>query len=1406
MAASSTTDSTLSRPSSIAPPASRRLPRSRSESFSSDRPSTIMGHSLMSPPLSVSPEAAFIAASAASQIVTNDHDSHADTWYDQHGIEPAGETALVSPGALKLVNSFLDQLLFNFLQVSRATTLTALRPAVSEVLKPKLAKDAINNADEELREYLGGADEDEFAAPRGTDSLRDWDVELVWKRTRLRCMVYSSLGDMEEEDEDFYTEQENLEPGAEEQGSEIISPAVAIFLTSILEFMGEATLVLAGQAAYNRMRTNFERSLKDGSKSHNDIADRIVVEELDMERVALDRTLGRLWRAWKKRIRSPIPDTPRRFSQSSRGHFRQGSSPSETARALDRTEETESGFKEKALEEKEPAMDRVEEFVKASAIPLPVGDHDVDEIEVPGLISYSDDEGDGDEEDDDKERRAPRPKSMMIFSQIFTNALPSPTWSQPRTPLSPIPSSRKRSNSLPTPAPSPYDSPAAKRPKVEAIPSKLADEVDVDSDKAISTETITEAVESTEGPALATQPLTEPLTEDSPVSPSISDDSAEATAKQQNEQVSTSEAVQESISVDQEQAPPEFGRRSSKRMSRIIGSAAVASTAVAAAAAATAAATAGATEEKPLQQQQSPKAQDTSDGEIDEVEDFTEEPQILTSARVSFAGRSSPSVSDSSKVPSINTNIPQRTPSVHSARVIDVVGPKSPIGRSRTPSAEGSERIRPTSLSRRSSVHTPPVVEEKPRPAPIDTLMRNAGPAPGARSPAERLTRRQGTNLSISEAEEEPDYVPNRDGTPMTLASRYAPQTPDELQTQFEESDQPIFGSAVRQPGSPRQEHCPATTKVTILTTTDSSNAFGTYKASSPPRKSPGLPRSQTDRSREEPYSASHGHTTSIGVVSVERQSLGRESPERARQIHTSGSSGSSNAGKIRPLRTSEESKGSPRVENVARNFEELIQSDQTIQYTLTPENMRDVKPSRSAQNSPVAGPKSRRSEDVRVADRERSQPSSNTAVKRSGSTSRATGLNSHPVSELKPNAKPTGYIPRAPPNANTNRSKSGGPQARDARVPRESMIDFADFIRSTGPTGENGPAPLRNGNGQVPSVKNSIDSRRVSSNSNRPRLQARDAAVDSREDNSDLIDFIRRGPPSSHNNPRIPRHVAPFRSTMDSDQMTGAIGGKAIDASLPNIRYSQASTNVTDVTMPSVQSSVNSQSALIKNNRQNDVIDEEEFMPKRTQRRVKDPYAIDFSDEEDEDDLDGPPKPPQKQEESLADFLRNYQPPPEPVVQTPLANRPKKKASAPSLIGRFTRGINHGSQSQAATNGGAQASLAEPRSSSSRQVGGALGHIPIQVSMPPGYDQYGPIDGTRQPATQSSGRVPMKKYEPREASSAVTRTSDLASFLRDSEPPPQLNPPSLYSTQEQSSSGSGFSKMFGRRKKSSMA
>ncbi|KAF9882342.1 hypothetical protein CkaCkLH20_00378 [Colletotrichum karsti] len=1346
-------DSTIASRSPSVIPSPQFQTRSRTQSVSSDRPSTIMSVGLMSPPLSVTPEPAFIAASAASQIVTNDHDSHADTWYDQHGVEPAGETALVSTAALQLVNSFLDQLLFNFLSASRATTLSALRPAVSEVLKPKLAKDAINQADEELREYLGGGDEDDFVQPSGASSSpKDWDLELVWKRTRLRCMVYSSLGDMEEEDEDYYMEQENLKPGVDERGPEIISPAVAIFLTSILEYMGEQALVVAGQAAYHRLRSKFEKEPKQGAKSIADVADRIVVEELDMERVALDRTLGRLWRSWKKRIRSPALDG-RPFSRKPSGHFRQNST-------ADNIPANGLGIQEATKEE--PELDRVEEYVKASAVPLPIGDRDIDEIEVPGLASYSDDEA---SENEEEEPAAQRPKSLMIFTSQPSNDLPTPTMSQPHTPTAT--SGRKRSNSLPTPSPSPYASPVLKRAKIEPIPTELADqEGDPKSsaDKEISTEELPAEAK------IVDQKAIKPETVEETEEPSIE------VVKETKPEVLADEA-------------PEIKPRNPNRTSQKVASVAASpTTVVAEVATATTVAVA----------QTKPEPADEDNGDID---DLDEEVEICTSSRVSVAGRSSPSVSESGKAVVVAPMGLKRTPS---ARVVDVRGPKSPIGGSRTSSVEASDRSQAPNLSRASSVSrsasTPPIVEEKPKPKPVevDTIIRSSTATPRTRSPVEKLSRRQNTNESISE-EEEVQHRSSRQDVARTAAtasleSPASTPTPKAGTPEIRAS-QAIFNPARQQP-SPRHQHSQSATKVTILSNTNTSGPFVEERLPSPrsrPHATPTLP----DRSGGRTAQGTHSPAASIGVVSVDR-TANRDSPERPNHLRASGSSGSSSTGKIRAVRTSEDSKASGRADNLARNFEELIQSDQTIQYTLTPESMRDMDGNRARTASPVVGSKSRRSEDARTAmSGERNRSVSGADIRRTMSVSRATGLNSHPVE-----TKPKGFVPRAPPSTTLTRSRTNGPMARDARVPRDTaMNDFADFIRSTGPTADNGPAPLRNISGPPPvPVKHSLDSRRISSSNNRPRLQARDAAVDNREDNSDLIDFIRRGPPSA-SNPRIPRTVAPFRTTMDSDQMSGAVGGKAVDASLPDIRYSQASTAVTDITMPSVQSSINSQSALIKNNRPSgNAFDDDDMMPKRTRRRVRDPYAIDLSDE-DEEDYAQAVRPPPKKEESLADFLKNYSPPPEPAAPV-VPQSIKRKASAPSLIGRFSR-----KDSNAGLNS-AKPPKVDSRSLNSR-AGAAHGHVPIQVSGSSGQDKNGAVDATaNRPAMHSSaGRVPMKKFEPREAVSSTSRTGDLASFLRNADPPPQA--PSARFTpppeQQQSGSSSGFSKMFGRRKKSSL-
>jgi hypothetical protein len=450
--------------------------------------------------------------------------------------------------------------------------------------------------------------------------------------------------------------------------------------------------------------------------------------------------------------------------------------------------------------------------------------------------------------------------------------------------------------------------------------------------------------------------------------------------------------------------------------------------------------------------------------------------------------------------------------------------------------------------------------------------------------------------------------------------------------------------------------------------------------------------------------------------------------------------------------------------------------------------------------------PKSRKSEDARFAN-DRSRSSSNsTDLKRTPSVTMATGLNSHPIPrdisrdvsrDIPASTQLNGPIPRAPSSAGGSRSKVNPPQARDARVPRESVMDFAEFIRSTGPAGDNSPAPLRNLGGTIPSVKNNLDGRRVSTT--RHRLQARDAATDSRADSSDLIDFIRRGPPSDPNNPRIPRTVAPFRTTMDSDQMSGAVGGRAVDAVVYDVRTSQASTNVTD-------SSFNSQSALLRNKpsyQNGNAFDDEDMMPKRKTRRVRDPYAIDFSDDDEENDFAGPAKPtakPAAKEESLADFLRNYAPPPEPaspVQYEPPQNRPKKKASAPSLMNRLGR----------STNGGASPTEARPGSS---RVGGGRGYIPIQVNMPPGYDKYGPIDPAvsrpSMPSSATTSKVPMKKFEPRDPVSSSTRTSDLAEFLRNSEPPPSMAAANGPYSPPLDEEGNGFSKVFGRRKRAAYA
>lgn len=291
--------------------------RARSRSIGSlDKPLSSNGssiHSLNNLQLTnVSPEPAYIAASAATGIVTGNHE---DFLQDETNAGHPIPTIPVTPASLKLINQFLDFLLYSFLSASKSTTLKALRPAVSEVLRSRLAKEAVAGADHELSSYLGSGDDgdDDFGdLGEIPENSADWDLEATWKRTRLRCMVYSSLGDIEEDDEEVYSAYGNLEGFVGSQQYEqnsmvpgVVSPAVAIWLTAVLEFMGEQTLLLAGHAAINRFTQQIAAAEHESYPGANRSfeRERPMVEELDTEKVALNSSLGRLWRQWRKRIR-----------------------------------------------------------------------------------------------------------------------------------------------------------------------------------------------------------------------------------------------------------------------------------------------------------------------------------------------------------------------------------------------------------------------------------------------------------------------------------------------------------------------------------------------------------------------------------------------------------------------------------------------------------------------------------------------------------------------------------------------------------------------------------------------------------------------------------------------------------------------------------------------------------------------------------------------------------------------------------------------------------------------------------------------------------------------------------------------------------------------------------------------
>lgn len=849
--------------------------RNRAHSITSDRPSTAGYGTATSPPANIDPMPVYIAASAASQIVTNDHDSHSERWADEHGIEPSADAVEIAPGALRLVNTFLDNLLFSFLAQAKTISLAGLKPAVADVLKTKLAKEAITNADAELNEYLGGVEEDD--SHDGLDSNGEWDLELVWKRTRLRCMVYSSLGDMEEDDEDRYTELEELDGPCKSSAIAIVSPAVAIFLTSILEYMGEQALIVAGEAAYLRTLVRQRKEEKEGAAPAN-ITERIQIEDGDMERVALDRTLGRIWRGWKKRVRTnESVSISRSFSREAMRNQNEG-----------RRNSVQSQPHSPRI--KEDVTEATDELLEAK-IPLPVGDNDVNEIEVPGLAYYSDDET----EVGESRVFTTRPKSMMVFTS--NKGLPTPNSSQPSTPKFLSANSRKRSYSLPSPAQSNFSGPL-KRQK---------------------------------------------------------------------------SSIDGTISATEEPSESASHSRTVSRDSQSKCVAGIAASAIAIGAAAVAGLAVVAKGEAP--QTMSMVEEDLDLGEVSESE-----VEIMTSSRISIGNPLeliTNSQSGSGKS-SRSASVRSRRGSVTSVRIVDV--PRSPAPQDMPPIPGLQRRISsgliisapsspdgvnprhlgnsvPRAATTTPTIKTPSPLNREVSPPPINAQLPPIAGAPVAvpdrsplrEKPSPRALNSHKYGLSAEQVEFAQGIKKNEEPQQFVLATappRRSSREVKEGNNDDQRASSPALAS-LQSNGYPRIQTptnhnvasppplTPLREMVEALDTSDD-DTFGVSSTSS--RMEPTFQsRTGSKNKRGSPPNSYKRDSDSTPKPEV--------SSKGTRQGRQSGSSSSSvTSYKPRPVRTSEDSAPSPKIgQSMGKSFDDLIRSETTLQYTLTPQSMRNI-------------------------------------------------------------------------------------------------------------------------------------------------------------------------------------------------------------------------------------------------------------------------------------------------------------------------------------------------------------------------------------------------------------------------------------------------------------------------------
>ncbi len=1399
----------------------------RNHSVSSNRTPSFSGSSLTSPP-SVSPDPAYIALSAASQIVNTDR---ADRGYlESEGSRVEFDTAIVAPGSVALVNGFLDQLLYSFLACSRSTSIAALRPAIQEVLKPRLAKEAIQGADEELEGYMAGGDAEELLAFHGGQSFRgDYDLNLIWRRTRLRCMVYTRLGDMEEEDEETYLEQEedNANEGRRRLHRDIgsISPAAAIFLTSVLEFIGEHAMLLAGEAAYNRFQTKGPRP------DHP----RAVVEEVDMEKLAFNGTLGRLWRSWKKRARSSSLLSPQ---PASLGRQKTSSFSDSASRKTSVSEGDEAGYFDHA--QRPSAMSVLENDKE----PVPVPSQQA--VNLPDEPDFSDFWAETPAADRADANQG-RPRSMIEVPKhgsITPTQSPSQLSAQLSQPNLSAPSGtgerpsqrRQRSSSVPIRQPS-FGSPVD---EAFTTPRERPDPLEREYDRADAEKELPSLTDdSAHVSILAGDDAAVSTMYDGTISKGLESAPGNVSHEPSRGMSTYTESSLDTDEYDLELAPQALKSNGSSEPNETRGNG-----------------PANGLLSEPRDSShsfQGGNLSDESEGafpkradSLDQENDTGRSGHVGNLANLAMLqGHQLRTYDESGKAVKRDIPVLYEAPSNKDviydpdANIRSSTGPPDEGGLS-TPTGADNQNVEPGSKATLKQQGVPPLTPlQELMEAAHDTSDEASSNAPSHGTPrSDAYMPAHRSQGSDSARTDNPSAISTNTSQPPTAASILA-----ELRAQPLSVNTGTERAAV-------QRVSPVSTPLVNGRTSTSSNREG------------------------RPMTAS---STTSQISSKIKGIIGRESGDLIRQPMPRRNSSDGGSSLVNGVQRT------PRSADKEQDFEDLIKSEETVKYTLTPQNMREMEVCYAK-----AGIENLVTDVIQTPESPRYQTHARSETQGSltGSLNGINGLRANPTKVNDFAKGPSSFeTTRGPPQAPP---KSPGVRSGRVVAPREAdatdhnMRDFADFIRSTGPdtvprhtmrpatsgtakkerpsssTSQLGPkkltkAPSMNSPKQSyssPPAKPEVAPKRTAS-----KLQAREAAVTNNNATADLADFLRFGPDGMDGPRGAERPGAHIQPTATSN---GYVNGRQAVGSGTSVASTQESFAASKMT----QSSTNSRTGLLDTlnrgqpyspdtGRNSGAPSPRSIDPSqgraRKQRRVRDPYAIESDDENDDTLL-----PPEREEETLSDFLRNYTPPPAAATRPPpigITGAPKPPKQSVTLKERIQRNIavipdyrplppkapkkpssaksppqsnesRRKSQRQNSTNSGSSPLSSGSRPSAHRNVSSGskapqLPPINPRAMSPHLVSQNGTkMDSYRitQPTyAKHVDRRPKQQLQAREEHGALSGPpqsggmGDLADFLRETEPPPPSGPIGgtrpMSPTKEKEES-SGFGRMFGRRKK----